>query len=121
MLTENHSFYEALMSQSSTDRTITLTVDERIALINMLPSKGNYHAVKCLKEIKDKIFFSMSERQALGMSVKDGFVAYSVDASSAISPEFSDDAISFLSNFVRALSEKNQLSEHLFNLYERLN
>jgi len=99
----------------------TLSVFDRLILLNIFPSESNIITLRIVRELKMLIGFSEIEHRKLEIHLdqESGNVHWKKDAENDIEIEIGDVGRSIIVDALKSLNEKNKLSEQHISLYEK--
>jgi hypothetical protein len=103
-----------------------LDVHERLALLNMLPSEGNYAALKTIRRAREMLSFTPGEMKTLGMetlNTPDGKANVKWDPEKAGEVVRDCPIDEYTTNLFRAelakLEDKDKLTDSTTSIYEK--
>ncbi len=99
-----------------------LEIQERLALVQLLPQEGDYAGIKTLRRAKEMIFFTEEEKARLKFEDKPGGVlVWDVEEGAKMALDIPVDE--WTTNTIREvlinLSNENKLTEMQLSLYEK--
>ena len=99
---------------------MNLTVPERINLINLLPTKGDFLTLRIIFEAKDALDFDEVERKRIELTPDgSGRVSWNPSAASEVDVVLARPAIDVIVIELNKLNEAKQLTVDQFSLYEK--
>jgi len=100
---------------------MTLTVLDRILLLNLLPAEGDITAVRIARKLREDLSFSEQEHTDLQLKQVDSQVTWDTDAAAradkdiAIGPK----ALTLITDALTQLSERKKLTAQHLSLYDK--
>jgi hypothetical protein len=94
-----------------------LNVNERLALMTVLPTEGNYATFSAIKKIREKLIFTEEEVQEFNIKQVDQQVFWDKNEEREI--EFTPAGVSLIVQSLENLESEKKLTEQTFTLYEK--
>lgn len=102
-------------------RKVKLDLQNRVALIDVLPSEGNYSDIKLCQQLKEQIEPTVEEAQKVNFKMGQGYATWSEKKAKELGErEFEIDELTcaVLSKTLRGLSDKSKLKPTQIEIYE---
>jgi RecA-family ATPase len=103
--------------------SMELTIMDRIVLLELLPDKGSYTALKEMRELREELGFSEAEVAEFDIVHEDGVVRWDSDKEAEAEPKtvvISDYLHGRIITKVRQLDKSESLPEPFFDMVTRL-
>ena len=94
-----------------------LNVLERIMLMQILPTEGNYITFKMLIELKSALTFSEKEYKDSGMAEKDGQITWKKDSLKEI--PIGEKMTEIIKTALKKVDDEGKINNQLFSLFEK--
>ena len=94
-----------------------LNVLERIMLMQILPTEGNYITFKMLIELKSALTFSEKEYKDFGMTEKDGQIMWKKDTLKEIT--VGDKMKEVVKTALKKVDDEEKINNQLYSLFEK--
>jgi hypothetical protein len=94
-----------------------LNVLERIMLMQVLPTEGNYITFKMLIELKSSLTFSEKEYKDLGIAEHDGQITWKKSSEKEI--PIGDKMTEVIKGALKKIDDEGKINQQLFSLFEK--
>ena len=94
-----------------------LNVLERIMLMQILPTEGNYITFKMLISLKSALTFSEKEYKDAGMAEKDGQITWKKDSLKEI--PIGEKMTEIIKTALKKVDDEGKINNQLFSLFEK--
>jgi hypothetical protein len=94
-----------------------LNVLERIMLVQILPTEGNFITFKMLIELKSALTFSEKEYKDLGISEADGQITWKKDSIKEVA--IGEKMTEVIKTALKKLDDEGKVNSQLFSLFEK--
>ncbi len=98
---------------------MTLSVVERIALMNLLPEKGDYLDMRSQRKLKEALSFDDAERVEIEWKQEGDLITWNSDKQKDKDVEIGERANDVIVVRLKEMSEQKQLAEQHLTLYEK--
>ena len=96
-----------------------LTVFERLILLEILPSEGDFLTLKIVRKMREDLSFSEEEHKNLQFVQEENLVRWNKAAEENKPITFGEKAISIIKAALNKLNNDKKLTEQHFTLYEK--
>ena len=95
-----------------------LNIRERIGIIQLLPSDGDYDEMEMVESIDEKVNILGQEQQDVGLHIdQQGFPAWTKDKTRKV--ELTKGETEFIKGRIRNLHERKQITQFMFKAVKR--
>jgi hypothetical protein len=101
-------------------KNVALTMEERFALMNVIPSQGNFLEVKHLEQLRLSLLPSPQEVQDKNVVADGNNVTWNPAKDQPVSFEFSGFCVDLLCRELKKLDKEHKLERKFLSLYEKL-
>jgi len=101
------------------NKTIKLSVLERIHLLNNLPKKGSIIESKILRGIFEKIEFNQKEIKDYGLKDENGKISWVMEKAKDKDITFNESEIDIIKRMFKELDSRKEFNVGLIELYEK--
>ena len=99
--------------------TYSLTVIDRVILLNILPKEGNMVTLLALRSVKEALVFSEAENLALEVKMEDGNLFWNKDAEQSKDIEINGTMLSMIVDALKKMDAEGKLSETMIDTYQK--
>lgn len=97
----------------------TLTVKDRLLLLESLPKEGNLTTIRIVRELREQLSFSEEETAALGFQYAENLVNWNQSAPQEAEIAIGPVARSTIVDTLKRLNEAGKVTEQHLDLFER--
>lgn len=101
---------------------MTLTVSERVLLLNILPGEGDVLSLRIIRKLREALSFSEEEHAALNLKHDGGFIHWNAKAAADAAPknvELGPKAQELIADALKQMSAQKKLREEHLGLWEK--
>jgi len=96
-----------------------LNTGERLALLDALPSEGNYTTLKILRKLRESLSFSEQEHKDLGFVVEENRVAWDESKDKPKDIVIGEKAMDIIVEALKRMNNTEKLTDSHFDIYEK--
>lgn len=96
-----------------------LTLAERIHILEILPSEGNFITLKVVRELKRNIGIKDGEFKLFNIEQKEGQVTWNEEGNKEIEFEFGEKVVEIITEDLETLDRDKKLEDKQFSLFEK--
>ena len=99
---------------------MTLTIKERLLLLNALPREGDITTIRILRQLRESLSFSEEDHTRLGIKLtSEGHINWSKDVPQDTEVEIGHKAATEIEKVLRELSVQKKLAEEHLTLWDK--